>query len=142
MRRLLALLALCGGCSYFTFAAPQPVFRTKEPEGAFERAVGSVRARCGGVKFVNEEGRVVVGNWQGWNTADGLYLTQCLVTVMAEDATFSNVRVTFAVRKCPLSDMADLEKVEPTCERSDTVPQQAIVQLDAIVKQVQQDVVR
>lgn len=123
MRRGLLFLAL-GACANQSWTTPQPFFRTTQPDTAWTRAVKATEAHCGGIQTVNDEASVVVGRWIAWNTGDGLVLTQCLVSLLNGDEYVRDVRVTFAARRCPLSDMSDLDALAPTCEVSDTVPEQ------------------
>ena len=122
MRRalLIALLPLAG-CALQTFTPVQPTFRTMDIYDAYERAVQAVAEHCGPVAAENPEAKIVMGAWTAWHSPDGLTLTQCIVSVAPDDQYSGNVRITFAARLCPLSDMSDLEALAPTCERTDTV---------------------
>jgi hypothetical protein len=136
----LALVALCAaGCSFQTYAVPQPWFHTKETDAAFTRAVQAVGEHCGGVESENPEGGVVVGKWQLWNAADGVSLSQCIVTVFPKEG---DVRIMFSVRKCPLSDMSDVEALVPTCERTDVVTQLVSTSLTMIAQKLEADIRR
>jgi hypothetical protein len=119
-----AWLVVLAGCATQQWTTPQPYFKTREPAGVFQRAVEATKQHCGGVRTVNEESGVVVGPWVAWNTGQGLVLTQCLVSLMRGDELVVDVRVTFAARTCPLTDMDDLEAVAKTCEFAETVPEQ------------------
>jgi hypothetical protein len=122
--RLGWIFVLCG-CMTQAWTAPQPYFRTTQPEQAWGRAVAATRTHCGGVTSANEEAGVIVGQWERWTTGDGLILTQCLVTLLRGDEHVRDVRVTFAARRCPLSDLdAPTAELLPTCEVSETVPEQ------------------
>lgn len=123
-RLLLFALFVLTGCMTQTWAAPQPFFKTTQPDTAWQRVMQATVQHCNGIRSHNEEAGVVVGQWEQWNTADGLILTQCMVTLLRGDEHVRDVRVTFAVRRCPLSDMSDLEALVPTCEVSDSVPDQ------------------
>lgn len=136
------LLALASGCALHTFEVPRPLFSTREPSGAFARAVEATRAHCGGVRDVNEESQVVVGPWQAWNTPHGLLLTQCLVTLQRGDEHVHEVRVTFGARRCPLSSMDDLEALAPSCPPAEQVPQIVATGLAQIARKLEADIVR
>lgn len=142
MRAALALCFLLPSCALQTWTAPQPYFRTRQPDGAWARAVAATKEHCGGVRNVNEEAGVVVGPWVGWNTGDGLVLTQCLVTLLRGDEHVIDVRVTFAVRRCPLSSMDDLEALAPTCERTDLVSEQVKNGLEVTAQKLEADLTR
>jgi len=120
---LLASLAW-SACALQSWTMPQPHFRTKQPAGAWARAVAATAAHCGGVRSVNEESGVLSGPWVAWTTGEGLILTQCLVSLLNGDEHVLDVRVTFAARKCPRSDLADLDALLPSCEFAETVPEQ------------------
>lgn len=124
MRAALVGLVLASSCALQSWTTPQPYFKTTRPEGAWARAVKATEAHCGGVRTVNEESGVIVGQWIAWNTADGLVLTQCLVTLLRGDEYVRDVRVSFAARQCPLSDMDDLEALAKNCPVAETVPEQ------------------
>jgi hypothetical protein len=136
---LAALALLAAGCSFQTYAVPQPWFHTKEADSAFTRAVQSVAENCGGVESENPEAGVVVGKWQLWNAADGVSISQCIVTVFPKEA---DVRIMFSVRKCPLSDMSDVEALVPTCERTDVVTQLVSTSLTMISQRLEADIRR
>lgn len=117
-----AALVLFCSCALQTWTIPQPQFTTVDPKNAWARALSATTEHCGRVTSTNEGAAVVIGAWQAWNTNDGLYLTQCLVTLLEGDDLVRTVRVSFAARKCPLSDMSNLEALVPTCERADLIP--------------------
>ncbi len=135
-------LSLLAGCALQSWSLPQPSFTTQQPADAFARMVEATKAHCGGVRNVNDEAGVVVGPWQAWNTAQGLVLTQCLVSLMRGDEATREVRVTFAARQCPLSSMDDLEALAPTCERTELVPEQVANGLQRTVEQLRADIAR
>lgn len=112
------------GCAMQQWTTPRPYFKTREPESVFQRAVAATKQHCGGIRNVNEESGVVVGPWVAWNTGQGLVLTQCLVSLMRGDEHVMDVRVSFAARTCPVSDMDDLEALVKDCEIAETVPEQ------------------
>ncbi len=124
MRALFLAGLLLSGCVVESWTLPQPYFRTTKPDGAWARAIKATQTHCGGVRTINEEAGVIAGRWIMWNTGDGLVLTQCLVTLLNGDEYVRDVRVTFAARRCPLSDMSDLEALVKTCEVAETVPEQ------------------
>ncbi|MCC6336021.1 MAG: hypothetical protein IT380_18785 [Myxococcales bacterium] len=141
----LALGVFAAGCSLQTYAIIQPRFRTQEAATAFERVVQAVDAHCGGVESSNPEARVVIGRWQLWSAADGASVSQCIVTVFSDEsgsAHLGEVRVTFSVRKCPLSDVSDVEALAPTCERTDVVTQLVSTELSVIAQRLEADVRR
>lgn len=111
------------GCALQTFSLVQPNFRTMEIHDAYARAVQAVAEHCGPVAAENPDANIVLGAWKAWHTPDGLTLTQCIVSVVPDDQYSGSVRITFAARECPLSDMSDLEALAPTCERAETVRQ-------------------
>lgn len=119
-----AILLLLAGCALQSWTLPQPVFKAREPDGAFARAVAATKAECGGVRNANEESGLVLSAWEAWNTGDGVILTQCLVSLLRGDEHVVDVRITFVARRCPLTSMDDLEAVLPTCEVVDAVPEQ------------------
>jgi hypothetical protein len=137
-----ALALLLAGCALQTWTVPQPYFRTRQPEDAWARAVAATQAHCGGVRDVNEESGVIIAPWIAWNTGDGLYLTQCLVTMLRGDEHVRDVRVTFAARKCPVSDMDDLAALAKTCEVMDMVPDQVKNGLEVTGKKMEADIAR
>ena len=143
MRPALAAVAVFAvGCSFQTYAIPQPWFRTQEVREAYARALKSVEEHCGGVQSENAEAGVVVGKWQMWNAADGLSLSQCMVTVFPPDGDTTDVRITFVVKKCPVSDMSGVEALLPSCERADVVAQLVATSLDTIAKRLEADIKR
>ncbi|MEW5739737.1 MAG: hypothetical protein AB1938_12470 [Myxococcota bacterium] len=145
MRLALPLLLLFTGCSIERYAVIQPRFATKEATQAFDRAVRAVEAHCGGVASQNPEGRVVIGAWQAWTAADGVTLSQCLVALFPDESgsqELGEVRVTFSVRKCPVSDLSDLEALAPTCERTDAVTQLVSTELGVIAQRLEADIRR
>lgn len=142
MKRALPLCLLLSACALQTWTTPQPYFKTREPDGAWARAVAATQEHCGGLRNVNEESHVVVGPWVAWNTGDGLVLTQCLVTLLRGDEHVIDVRVTFAARRCPLSAMDDLEALAPTCEVTDIVSEQVKNGLEITAKKLEADIAR
>ena len=122
--KVLPLVVLFSSCALQTWTVPQPYFSTKDPADAWTRAVAATKANCGGVRDINQESGVIIAPWIAWNTGDGLVLTQCLVTLLRGDEHVRDVRVSFSVRKCPLSDMENLEALAPTCEFLDVIPEQ------------------
>jgi hypothetical protein len=133
---------LLSGCALQTWALPQPYFSTREPGDAWARAVAATKANCGGLRDVNEDSGVIVAPWIAWNTGDGLILTQCLVTLLRGDEHVRDVRVSFAARKCPLSDMDNLEALAPTCEFLDIIPEQVKNGLDVTAQHMEADIKR
>ena len=99
---------LVTGCALQTWTTPQPYFSTRQPADAWARAVAATEKNCGGVRDTNEEAGMIIGKWIAWNTNEGLVLTQCMVSLLSGDQHVRDVRVTFAARKCPVSDMDDL----------------------------------
>ncbi len=130
------------GCALQSWTMPQPYFSTKQPADVFARVVAATEKHCGGVRDTNEESGIVIGPWIAWNTADGLVLTQCMVTLLSGDEHVRDVRVTFAARRCPLSDMDDLAALAPTCEIADTVPEQVKNGLERTGAQLEADIAR
>jgi hypothetical protein len=141
MRCWPALLML-SGCALQSWTAPQPYFSSKEPKDLWARAVAATEKSCSGVRHANEESGMIVSPWIAWNTHDGLYLTQCMVSLLTGDEHVRDVRVTFAARKCPLSDMADLAALAPTCESAETVPEQVKNGLETTGTQLEADIKR
>jgi len=123
-----------------SWAMPQPYFKTTQPEGAWMRVIQATTQHCNGVTSTNEEAGVVIGTWEQWNTPDGLILTQCLVTLLHGDEHVRDVRITFAVRRCPLSDMSDVNELLKTCEVSDSVPDQVRTGLQLKGEQMEKDI--
>lgn len=142
MKRALGLGLLVAGCANQLWSVPQPQFSTREPDGAFERAVAATRQHCGGVHGVNPEAQVVIGPWAAHNTGEGLILTQCLITVLRGDEHVIDVRVSFAARQCPLSSMDELEQLAPSCPRAETVPESVKNRLEDLGKQLEADIKR
>lgn len=140
--RAFGLIFLLAGCANQLWSVPQPQFSTREPGGAFERAVWATRQHCGGVSSTNAEAQVVIGPWEAHNTGEGLVLTQCLVTVLRGDEHVIDVRVTFAARQCPLSSMDELEQLAPTCPRAETVPESVKNRLEDLGKKLEGDIRR
>lgn len=123
--QVLVLAVGLAGCATQSWTTPQPYFRTTQPEGAWARAIKATEAHCNGLASVNDEASVIIGRWTAWTTGDGVVLTQCLVSLLRGDEYVRDVRVTFAARRCPLSDLdGDLAELAKTCEVSDTVPEQ------------------
>ncbi len=141
MKRWLGCLLL-SGCALQTWTTPQPYFSTKQPADAWTRAVAATEKNCGGVRDVNEESGLIVAKWIAWNTNEGLILTQCMVSLLNGDEHVRDVRITFAARKCPLSDMDDLAALAPTCEVSELVPDQVKNGLEVTARQMEVDVRR
>lgn len=140
MKRALALLLL-SSCA--TFTVPQPYFTTREPADAWARAVAATQKHCGGVRDANEPSGVILAPWIAWNTSEGLILTQCLVSLLRGDEHLRDVRVSFAARKCPLSDMdQDLATLAATCELAETVPEQVKNGLETTGKAMEADILR
>lgn len=118
-----ALLLLGCACAAATWTIPQRHFTTVEPGDAWRRMLAATQDVCGGLGSMNEAAGVVTGPWQAWNTGDGLYLSQCLVSLLDGDEQVRAVRVSFAIRRCPLSDQADLDALAPTCAPAELVPE-------------------
>ena len=138
MRAVLPLLTLSlSGCALESFAVVQPSFRTREVPAAYARAEEAVTAHCGPITQRNPDARVVVGAWQAWPSTDGVTLTQCLVTVLPDDAFSGDVRVTFVARVCPLGDLSDLEALSAHCERTSTVRQPVNTALTALTQRLE-----
>ena len=135
-------LVLLSSCALQTWTVPQPYFSTRSPDDAWARAIAATKEHCGGVRNINEESSVVVGPWIAWSTGDGLVLTQCLVTLLRGDEHVRDVRVSFAARKCPLSDMDDLEALAPTCETTDIVSEQVKNGLVITAQKLEADIKR
>lgn len=133
---------LLSGCALQTWTTPQPYFRTKEPAGAWTRAVAATEKHCGGVRDTNEESGLIVAQWIAWNTTEGLILTQCMVSLLDGDQHVREVRITFAARKCPLSDMDDLAALAPQCEVAELVPDQVKNGLEVTGKKMEVDIGR
>lgn len=133
---------LLSGCALQSWTTPQPYFSTKQPADAWARAVAATQKNCGGVRDANEESSIIISPWTAWNTSDGLILTQCLVSLLNGDEQIRDVRVTFAARKCPLSDMEDLQAIAATCEVAETVPEQVKNGLELTGKQLEADIRR
>ena len=133
---------LLSGCALQSWTTPQPYFSTRQPADAWARAVAATQKNCGGVRDANEESSIIVSPWIAWNTSDGLILTQCLVSLLNGDDQLRDVRVTFAARKCPLSDMDDLQAIAATCEVAETVPEQVKNGLELTGKQLEADIRR
>ncbi len=131
------------GCATPSWVVPQPTFTTKDPADALVRIAASVQARCGGVKTVNEESGIVIGNWGATPHDDGVVLTQCIVSVLNGDDQVRDVRLTFAVRHCPkAADTSNLDALAQTCARETTVPEALHKQLQLIGERLEGDVSR
>lgn len=137
-----SLFLLLSGCALQTWTAPQPYFTTKQPADAWSRVVTATEKNCGGVRDANEESGVVVSPWIAWNTPDGLYLTQCMVSLLNGDEHVRDVRITFAARKCPLSDMDDIAALAPKCELAELVPDQVKNGLEVTSKKLEAEIIR
>ena len=135
-------LFLLSGCALQSWTVPQPYFSSKQPDDLFARALAATEKNCGGVRDTNEESGIIISPWIAWNTGDGLVLTQCMVTLLNGDEHVRDVRVTFAARRCPISDMADLAALAPTCEVADTVPEQVKNGLERTSAQLEADIAR
>ena len=133
---------LLSSCALQTWTVPQPYFSTKDPADAWPRAIAATKAHCGGARDVNEESGVIIAPWIAWNTGDGLILTQCLVTLLRGDQHVRDVRVSFAARKCPLSDLDDLEALAKTCEFIDVIPEQVKNGLLTTAQKMEADIKR
>lgn len=142
MRPFLLLCSLLSACALQTWTTPQPYFSTRQPADAWARVVAATEKHCGGLRNTNEESGVIVAPWIAWNTGEGLILTQCLVTLLRGDEHVRDIRVTFAARKCPLSSMDDLEALAPTCEITDTVPDQVKNGLEITAQRMEADIKR
>jgi hypothetical protein len=133
---------LLSGCALQTWTAPQPFFSTKQPADAFARVVAATEKNCGGVRDANEESGLAISPWIAWNTPDGLYVTQCMVSLLNGDEHVRDVRITFAARKCPLSDMDDIAALAPTCEITELVPDQVKNGLEVTSKKLEAEIIR
>jgi hypothetical protein len=140
---VLALLPLCA-CTY---AMEDFDFRTKEGETAFDRAVQSVETNCWGTKIVDKERALIYSKWQAWHTGDGVYLSRCLVSMMPDStekggAKAQDVRLSFAMRKCPLADVDDLDKLAETCTTVFEVPAIIADQVTPAARRIVADITR
>ncbi len=135
-------LVLLSGCALEKWSLPQPYFSTRQPADVFARAVAATEKNCGGVRDTNEESGLIIAPWIAWNTTDGLILTQCLVSLLNGDEHVRDVRVSFAARKCPLSDMDDLAALAKTCEVIDTIPDQVKNGLEVTSKAMEKEISR
>lgn len=136
-------LVLLSGCALQTWSLPQPYFSTRQPADVFARALAATQKNCGGVRDTNEESGLIIAPWIAWNTGEGLILTQCLVSLLNGDEHVRDVRVSFAARKCPVSDMdADLSALAKTCEPIDTIPDQVKNGLEVTSKAMEKEIVR
>lgn len=135
-------LMLLSGCALQSWTVPQPYFSTKQPADAFARAVAATQKNCGGVRDTNEESGLVISPWVAWNTGEGLILTQCLVSLLNGDEHVRDVRVSFAARKCPVSDMDDIAALAPKCEVIDAVPEQVKNGLEVTSKAMEKEIAR
>lgn len=136
-----ALALVASGCMTQAWTPPQPYFKTTHPEQAWQRAVAATKQHCGGITQINEDAQVIIGAWELWNTADGVILTQCIVSLMRGDDYVREVRVTFSSRRCPLSDMdQDPAELAKTCEVSDTVPEQVKNGLEVLGQKIERTV--
>jgi hypothetical protein len=133
---LIAAVSLFG-CALQTFTPVQPTFRTMDISAAYQRAVQAVAEHCGPVAADNPEAKVVMGAWTAWHSPDGLTLTRCIVSVAPDDQDSGSVRITFAPRLCPPSDVSDLDALAPTCERVDTVRQLVNAALDETARKLE-----
>lgn len=135
----LALL-LTSGC---TFAVNELDFRTREPESAFERAVKSVEANCHGIDLADQERLLITSRWQAWPSGEGVYVTRCFVSMVAQPDDHSDqVRITFHLRRCPLADLDDVQKLAESCTNTFDVPELVANQLNLAAKALDADVRR
>ena len=140
--RWTVVFMVLSGCALQTWTTPQPFFSTKQPADAFARVVAATERNCGGVRDANEESGLVISPWIAWNTPDGLYVTQCMVSLLNGDEHVRDVRITFAARKCPLSDMDDIASLAPTCEITELVPDQVKNGLEVTSKKLEDEIIR
>ncbi len=145
MRRLVPLLAclLAAAC---TWAMEDFRFRTKEGETAFDRAVQSVEANCWGAKLVDKDRALIFSKWQAWHTGEGVFLSRCMISMMPDSgdgsAKAQDVRLSFAMRKCPLADVDDLDKLAETCATVFEVPESVADQVTPAAKRIVADITR
>jgi hypothetical protein len=142
VRFLLVLLALASGCTY---GVQGSLFRTKEPETAFDRAVQAVETHCNGVRFTNPEAQIVTSHWRVFHSRDGAYLGRCQVAVIKVDGEAgADVRVAVTLKVCPLVDLDDVDAVgdSTTCEVTFTMPGEVATGQQDAVRKVEYDVRR
>lgn len=136
-----ALFLLCS-CTY---GVQGSMFRTKEPETAFERAVQAVEAHCNGVRFTNPEAQIVTSHWRVFHSRDGAFLGRCQVAVIkAEKEAGADVRVAVTIKQCPLVDLDDVDAVadSTTCEVTFSMPGEVANGQQDAVRKVEYDVRR
>lgn len=137
-----ALLLLCCSCTY---GVQGSMFRTKEPETAFERAVQAVETHCNGVRFTNPDAQIVTSHWRVFHSRDGAFLGRCQVAVIkAEKEAGADVRVAFTIKQCPLVDLDDVDAVgdSTTCEVTFSMPGEVANGQQDAVRKVEYDVRR
>ncbi|MGV3621609.1 MAG: hypothetical protein ACO1OB_12370 [Archangium sp.] len=137
-----AVLFLLVGCATPSWVAPQPTFSTKDPADAMVRIAQAVQQHCGGVRLVNEESSVVIGNWAITKLEKNTVLTQCIVTLLNGDEQVRDVRVTFGIRHCENEPAGDLDEFAKTCARENTVPESLYKELVLVGERIEADVSR
>ncbi|MBE2250938.1 MAG: hypothetical protein IAE78_15480 [Myxococcus sp.] len=138
----IALLLTASGCAYSVQGA---VFRTREAETAFARAVKAVEAHCNGVRFTNPDAQVVTSHWRVFHSRDGAFLGRCQVAVIkAADELGADVRVAVTLKQCPLIDLADVDAVgdSAACEITFSMPGEVATGQQDAVRKVEYDVRR
>lgn len=111
---------------------PQPTTRTKDVETLWTRLREAVEGPCGGIETENTGSQILIGRWQAWSSADGLYVTRCVATVLPEDTRFSEVRLTFSARRCGTGSLDDVQALAANCEPIDSIPQLVKDQLEIL----------
>jgi hypothetical protein len=140
----LALISLLGSCALTTWDVPQPLIRTGQLDELWTRMRRATTAYCAGIETENAESKLLVGHWQAWSSADGLYLTKCMVSVLPEDddGRFAFVRLTFITRRCGTGDLDDLEATAKTCGPAESIPNLVKTQLELLTQHFEADVRR
>jgi hypothetical protein len=144
MKRLVVLGLVVSSCALTTWDIPQPMIRTAQLDDLWTRMRTATTAYCAGIETENTEAKLLVGHWQAWHSADGLYLSKCMVSVLPEDddGRFAFVRLTFLTRRCGTGDLDDLEATAKTCTPAETIPNLVKTELEILTGHFEADVRR
>ena len=140
--RVVLIMLLTTSCTY---GVQGSMFRTKEPERVFDRAVKAVETYCNGVRFTNPEAQIVTSHWRVFHSRDGAFLGRCQVAVIkVEGEAGADVRVAVTLKQCPLVDLDDVDAVgdSATCEVVFTMPGEVANGQQDAVRKVEYDVRR
>lgn len=140
-RTLPALAALyLAGC---TWTLEDYRFRTKQMDTAFDRAVQAVEQHCWGTRLVDRDRQLVFSKWQAWPTGEGVFLSRCMVSMVPDlEDKSDDVRLSFAMRKCPLADLDDVEKLAESCTPVFEVPSAVADQMQPAARKIVTEITR